>query len=691
MLTSGDIDWDDAAGDFAWDRTTALPPTLRGVLTEEPRFVDLRWARHEDHISLANARFAEAVADVAAALQGRPKDDLLGEDVRQHRRTRRVVRIVIASLSILLVGAVAASVIAVRQRDRAEEQARIATSRLLAAEALTARDDELDLAFLLAAQAYAIQDNAQSRASIVQVLLRSPYLVGFLQNTTGATTIVYDSGARSFAVGNEAGTLALWDARTFRKSRKLEPGHRGAITALAFSADGRLLASGGADGKVGILEASTGRRINEFSADTAVMSVTLGRGSGLVAASSERGVVHVWSTIDGRLIHRFTGTSTANPRLAFDDDGMLVAADGQGWIARWSLSTGAAPDPSTVNIGSGQPVVSAYTADLRLFAALSSGQRTAYVTDTRSGSFLHDDNLVGPALNTDVMAFSASGAWLATAGEGRVVMWDVRRGVAVSPSLNGILGRARAVALAGERELVAVAAGRGVAVWRPNTHGLARSLSAQSAVPLADVPNVLRGAASAAFSPDGTRLAWSVNTVDGSWVVVWDVERQEEIARVEAESVVGFSADGRQVAASSDFEKELVVVDVENGARRPVAQLPPTIARAPEIEDQPWTAVSSTGLGASIAFDGTVTLWNVESRQPIVQIAVPGAFDFSPLVFDAPGRRLAIASPGGALTLIDVAVDVWRARVCAIAGRDLSDAEWRQHVGSQRNGTPACP
>src|SRR5689334_17890722 len=42
-LTDGDLVWNDAANDFDWTRTNALPDVLRGAFAEEPRYIDLRW------------------------------------------------------------------------------------------------------------------------------------------------------------------------------------------------------------------------------------------------------------------------------------------------------------------------------------------------------------------------------------------------------------------------------------------------------------------------------------------------------------------------------------------------------------------------------------------------------------------------------------------------------------------------
>jgi hypothetical protein len=92
VVTGGHLHWDDRAGDFDHDRSTALPPTLRGAFAEEPRWLDLGWAREETQIDLRHGRFRDAIAQVAAPMHGRPKDDLEAEDIRLHRRALRLAR-----------------------------------------------------------------------------------------------------------------------------------------------------------------------------------------------------------------------------------------------------------------------------------------------------------------------------------------------------------------------------------------------------------------------------------------------------------------------------------------------------------------------------------------------------------------------------------------------------------------------
>ncbi|MGH7866456.1 MAG: TIR domain-containing protein, partial [Candidatus Dormibacteraceae bacterium] len=91
VLTEGEFAWADEAG--GGDKIiAALPSALRGAFVEEPHWVDLRWLRAVDQVDQSNPRLRECVADIAATVRGVPKDDLVGEHIRQHRRTKRLVR-----------------------------------------------------------------------------------------------------------------------------------------------------------------------------------------------------------------------------------------------------------------------------------------------------------------------------------------------------------------------------------------------------------------------------------------------------------------------------------------------------------------------------------------------------------------------------------------------------------------------
>jgi MTH538 TIR-like domain (DUF1863) len=99
IVTGGTISWDDSQSDFDWNATTAIPTILRGRFASEPLWVDLTWAQSSDQLSLRHPRFRNVASSLAATLHRTPKDELDGEDVRQHHRTKFILKI---GLSVLI-------------------------------------------------------------------------------------------------------------------------------------------------------------------------------------------------------------------------------------------------------------------------------------------------------------------------------------------------------------------------------------------------------------------------------------------------------------------------------------------------------------------------------------------------------------------------------------------------------------
>src|SRR5205085_3902750 len=73
VLTDGTLAWDNARGDYDAAASSALPPALAGRFTDEPRHLDLRWARDETELDLRHSKFREAVADLAAPCTAWPR------------------------------------------------------------------------------------------------------------------------------------------------------------------------------------------------------------------------------------------------------------------------------------------------------------------------------------------------------------------------------------------------------------------------------------------------------------------------------------------------------------------------------------------------------------------------------------------------------------------------------------------
>jgi hypothetical protein len=170
VITDGKVVWDDAAGDFDWTRTDALPRLFSGIMTSEPLYLDLTWARTEQQVSPKDPRFRDVAARLAARIKGISLDEMIGEDVHQHRVTKRVTAGAIFLLIALTITAGLAAWRAMQSEKVALEQ------RARAENALATSERERTRVQLAAASAFLARNDAQSARTLldsIPVALRS--------------------------------------------------------------------------------------------------------------------------------------------------------------------------------------------------------------------------------------------------------------------------------------------------------------------------------------------------------------------------------------------------------------------------------------------------------------------------------------------------------------------------------------
>jgi len=253
VVTDGEFTWSEADLDL---ESTAAPPALYGAFSDEPRWVDLRFARTDEQLDLNNPRFSAAVADIASAIRGVPKDELESEEVRQHRRTVRTAWGAGAALLLLVLVAGAAALFAIDQRNEAQQSALLASSNELALRAEKEIPVDAERAMLLAIEAIGLARkagiepveasrslrNALTSSRIVHRLSGGDFVAVALDGSMLAT--VSDQGlvgSQCEDAGIPTCPVAVWDTTTWELIATFtETGGR--ATEAGFSPSGDRLA-----------------------------------------------------------------------------------------------------------------------------------------------------------------------------------------------------------------------------------------------------------------------------------------------------------------------------------------------------------------------------------------------------------------------------------------------------------------
>ena len=672
--TDGAVEWDDGAQDFDWRRTTALPTELRGALEHEPLYVDLRWARTAEHLTLGDDRFLAAVADIAAPLHGRPKDQLVGEDIRQHRRTKRVVRATIAVLSILTVAATALAVVAIVQRNRAEERARIATSRQLASEADARAAREPILATLLSVAAYETRDTVEARASMLHAMDERRQVLRFLPERSGTPQdvrnegfgIAYSPDGRILASGREDGSVLVWEAESKTLVATLR-GEEGRVFDVAFSPDGRTLAAATFEGVVTIWDVAREDRTAEIPGpDGSTFSVAFSPDGQLLAVGGYDQIA-LWNGAGSERLGLLRGhEGTAIRDVAFSPDGSLLASGSHdSTLALWNVAEErrVAVFPHGTSVfgvawsPDGQTVAGATQAGS---VVLSDVQRQSL-----PGDLPHSSSVFG-------VAFSPDGASLAAAtSNGDIVLWDVESGDAreflnaeVDAAVNGI-------AFSPDGEMLASAGEQPTVLWDlspPETlsldfeidhmevaadgHVLAAGGGDDLVLRDPRAPGPESGATALdVFTVNGLALSGSVLAVGGyDEVELWDIDSRKKLGALSGHDdapvySVAITPDRRLVAAATETSK-IVLWDAQRGARLGVL----------DNGDLPAYTMTFSPDGRTLATDSqdAISLWDVRQRTRVALLTGHGDH-VEGLAFSPDGRLLASASSDETIILWDVA------------------------------------
>ncbi|MGH8908275.1 MAG: hypothetical protein ACRD0K_17645 [Egibacteraceae bacterium] len=279
----------------------------------------------------------ERLNDLERAFLGESCDQERDELAAARRRELRL-RALAGTLAVLLVVTGAYGVVfAQRQRN-------IATARLLAVQA-SANLDEQPLSLLLSLEALRLAPTIEeTRDSLLRGLLEPHHSRLTLGHTNWVEGVAFSPDGKMLASASADGTLRRWDTATGDLIGQPLTGHVGSVLGVAVSPDGTMIASASEDKTVLLWDTATGQQIGQpLNGHTGtVIGVAFSPVSETLVSGGADKTVRLWEPATGQQIGPpFIGHTGAVEGPAFSPDGKTLAtASNDGTLRLWDVATG---------------------------------------------------------------------------------------------------------------------------------------------------------------------------------------------------------------------------------------------------------------------------------------------------------------------------------------------------------------
>lgn len=277
------------------------------------------------------------------------------------------------------------------------------------------------------------------------------------------TAVAISADGQTIASGGLDDSIKVWDRLTGELLRTLT-GHNKPINCLSISPNGQILVSGSDDDTVRLWQLADGKLLRSLTGHTRdVNSVVISADGQLFASGSEDRTVRLWNLATGEMLRSFSGLAGMVRSVALSPNGQFLVSGGlDNQIKLWSLKTN---DPvRTLPNGHFNSVNAVLVAPDGKTLVSGSKDKTIKVWDLTTGAVIR--TLTGHMDSVNAIAMSGDGKLLISGSSDTTIrLWNLETGT-LSGTLTEHISAVNAVALTSNgKTLVSGSSDSKVKVW----------------------------------------------------------------------------------------------------------------------------------------------------------------------------------------------------------------------------------